>query len=105
MVLASHMSHCCQFQVVQVYLAWNRAALPVPRWMLVGFSRITIPEHSSRQEHFVITARQMSVWLNDTVGFDILQGTALHTCTVLQYCDIGLLMVGWLVNAHEPLIS
>jgi len=63
--------------VVQVYLAWTITTVPVPHWTLVGFSRITVPVYDTQQQSFVITPKQMSVWLNDTVGFHIPQGAAL----------------------------
>jgi len=69
--------------VVQVYLAWTRVTVPVPRWTLVGFNRITVPLYLPQQQSFIITAKQMSVWLDDNVGFHIPPGTALLCCAVL----------------------
>ena len=64
-------------QVVQVYLAWTTDVVPMPRWTLVGFSRVTVALRHSQWQQFVITPRQMSVWLNDTVGYHILQGACI----------------------------
>jgi len=69
-------THFVSFQVVQVYLAWTTTTVAVPRWTLVGFNRITVPLSRPQWQQFVITPRQMSVWLNDTVGYHILQGAS-----------------------------
>ena len=64
-----------------MYLAWTTVTVPVPRWTLVGFNRLTVPLHHPQQQSFVITSKQMSVWLNDTVGFYIPQGDDTTTTT------------------------
>ena len=62
--------------MVQLYLAWTAATVSIPRWTLVGFNRITVPLYVPQRQRFVITAKQMSVWLNDTVGYYIPPGDA-----------------------------
>jgi len=63
------------WQVIQVYLSWMKSAVPVPRWTLVGFHRVTLPVNSPQQFNFTITARQMAVWIDDTTGFSVNAGT------------------------------
>ena len=75
----------CLLKVVQVYVAWTNVTVPVSRWTLVGFSRITLPLYHPQQLSFTITPRQMSVWLDDNVGFHVLQGNycSLVKCALL----------------------
>jgi len=67
-----------------VYLSWTTATVAVPRWTLVGFSRITVPLLHAHWQQFVITPRQMSVWLNNTVGYHILPGAAWLSYTLSE---------------------
>jgi len=61
-------------EVVQVYLSWVKSAVPVPRWTLVGFQRVTILLGSTHQLSFIVTAQHMSVWIDDSTGFDVQKG-------------------------------
>lgn len=49
-------------EVVQLYLHWSRASVPVPRWQLVGIHRIPIPAGHSVKAHFLVTYEQRAVW-------------------------------------------
>jgi len=68
------------WQVLQVYLSWMKSAVPVPRWTLVGFHRVTLHVNSPQQFNFTITARQMAVWINDATGFSVTAGTHQLQC-------------------------
>jgi len=62
------------WQVVQVYLSWVNSAVPVPRWTLVGFQRVTVSLDKPQQLSFTVTARQMAVWVDDKTGFSVHTG-------------------------------
>lgn len=64
-------------QVVQVYLSWSKSAVPVPRWTLVGFERVTVPVNNSVEVNFVVTAEQMAVWMDDKTGYVVQAGILL----------------------------
>ena len=97
------------WQVVQVYLSWVESAIPVPRWTLVGFQRVTVALSATHQLSFTITARQMSAWIDDSTGFDVQKGnlTPVHLLTymagktlssVLWHCWLGVSKVIWPVK-------
>ena len=84
-------------QVVQVYLAWTTVTVPVPRWTLVGFNRLTVPLYQPQQQSFVVTSKQMSVWLNDTVGFYIPQGDTTTTTITNNNNNISIISIIFMV--------
>nr|XP_033812480.1 probable beta-D-xylosidase 5 isoform X2 [Geotrypetes seraphini]XP_033812481.1 probable beta-D-xylosidase 5 isoform X2 [Geotrypetes seraphini]XP_033812482.1 probable beta-D-xylosidase 5 isoform X2 [Geotrypetes seraphini]XP_033812483.1 probable beta-D-xylosidase 5 isoform X2 [Geotrypetes seraphini] len=49
-------------EVVQLYLHWAQASVPVPRWQLVGTCRRHIPAGHSVKAHFQVTKEQRAVW-------------------------------------------
>ncbi|XP_030074114.1 uncharacterized protein LOC115479922 isoform X2 [Microcaecilia unicolor] len=49
-------------EVVQLYIHWAQASVPVPRWQLVGTRRISIPAGQSVKAHFQVTNEQRAVW-------------------------------------------
>lgn len=49
-------------QVVQLYLRWGEASVPVPRWQLVGFRRLPIPHGRSTKVLFQLSSSQRAVW-------------------------------------------
>ena len=55
-----------------MYLSWVKSAVPVPRWTLVGFQRVTL--NTPQQLTFTVTARQMAVWIDDATGFAVETG-------------------------------
>jgi len=61
-------------QVVQVYMSWVKSIVPVPRWTLVGFQRVTLSLSSPHQLSFTITARQMTVWIDSAARFSVETG-------------------------------
>ena len=66
-----------------MYLSWVKSAVPVPRWTLVGFQRVTLPLNTPQQLTFTVTARQMAVWIDDATGFAV--ETGMHQfSSVLQ---------------------
>ena len=57
-----------------MYLSWVDSTVPVPRWTLVGFQRVTLPLDTPRQLSFIITARQMAVWDDKHAAFTVQTG-------------------------------
>ncbi|KAM4045408.1 uncharacterized protein ACNLHF_009238 [Anomaloglossus baeobatrachus] len=49
-------------EVIQVYMSWSNASVPVPRWQLVGIQRVTIPLSGSVKVSFSVLPRQRAVW-------------------------------------------
>ncbi|XP_029426858.1 probable beta-D-xylosidase 5 [Rhinatrema bivittatum] len=49
-------------EVVQLYLRWAQASVPVPRWQLVGTRRLPIPARRSVKVGFQVTNQQRAVW-------------------------------------------
>jgi len=84
-------------QVVQVYLSWVNSPVPVPRWTLVGFQRVTVPLNLSQRLSFTVTAREMAVWVSDEKGFAVQTG-------VLQFIVI-IIFIHLLCNYHEVCIG
>ena len=64
----------CGFQVVQVYLSWPNATVPVPILQLVGFQRVNIPKENTKTLVFVLTSKHMAVWLDSDKGFQVQKG-------------------------------
>nr|XP_008119646.1 PREDICTED: probable beta-D-xylosidase 2 [Anolis carolinensis] len=52
-------------EVVQLYLRWGRASVPVPRWQLVGFRRVLIPQGQSVKVSFLLSFDQRAVWAGE----------------------------------------
>ncbi|XP_015264217.1 PREDICTED: beta-xylosidase/alpha-L-arabinofuranosidase 2-like [Gekko japonicus] len=50
-------------EVVQLYLRWGNASVPVPRWQLVGFRRVAVPMGHAVKVPFQLTYQQRAVWL------------------------------------------
>ncbi|KAG9492848.1 hypothetical protein GDO78_001032 [Eleutherodactylus coqui] len=51
-------------EVIQVYMSWSNASVPVPRWQLVGVQRVTIPPSGSVKVSLSVLPRQRAVWTN-----------------------------------------
>ncbi|XP_075709407.1 uncharacterized protein LOC142742989 isoform X2 [Rhinoderma darwinii] len=49
-------------EVIQVYMSWSNASVPVPRWQLVGVQRVTIPLRGSVKVSLSVLPRQRAVW-------------------------------------------
>ncbi len=60
-------------EVVQVYMSWMSASVPVPKETLVAFDRVSTQVGEVRRLHFTLTSHQMSVWY-DEKGFIIEPG-------------------------------
>ncbi|CAI9602568.1 unnamed protein product [Staurois parvus] len=54
-------------EVVQVYMSWWTASVPVPHWQLVGVQRVTIPVGSSVKVSIKILPRQRAVWTDNWI--------------------------------------
>ena len=59
--------------MIQVYIAWPHASVPVPRLQLVDFTRITLSVYESQSLEFTIPWQRLAVWV-DNVGFKVLEG-------------------------------
>ncbi|XP_063810461.1 uncharacterized protein LOC135035884 isoform X2 [Pseudophryne corroboree] len=51
-------------EVVQVYMSWTDASVPVPSWQLVGIHRINIPVGGSVKVSLKVLPKQRAVWTN-----------------------------------------
>ncbi|XP_074832174.1 uncharacterized protein LOC142001137 isoform X2 [Carettochelys insculpta] len=49
-------------EVVQLYLRWAKASVPVPRWQLVGFRRVPVAAGQAAKLLFQVTYAQRTVW-------------------------------------------
>ncbi|XP_072276006.1 uncharacterized protein [Pyxicephalus adspersus] len=49
-------------EVVQVYMSWWTASVPVPKWQLVAFQRVTIQSGSSMKVFMKVLPKQRAVW-------------------------------------------
>lgn len=49
-------------EVVQLYLRWGQASVPVPQWQLVGFTRATIAAGQILKLEFKVTYNQRAIW-------------------------------------------
>ncbi|XP_069478717.1 uncharacterized protein [Ambystoma mexicanum] len=54
-------------EVVQLYLRWGQASVPVPRWQLVGVNRVTIPAVGSVAAVFEVKYTKRAVWTDQWV--------------------------------------
>ncbi|XP_060114154.1 uncharacterized protein LOC132586188 [Heteronotia binoei] len=52
-------------EVVQLYLRWGNASIPVPRWQLVGFRRVAVPVGHAVKVPFQLSYQQRAVWLGE----------------------------------------
>nr|XP_020664519.1 beta-D-xylosidase 1-like [Pogona vitticeps] len=52
-------------EVVQLYLRWGEASVPVPRWQLVGFRRVMVPQGQATKVPFLLSFRQRAVWAGE----------------------------------------
>nr|XP_020664513.1 probable beta-D-xylosidase 2 [Pogona vitticeps] len=52
-------------EVVQLYLRWGEASVPVPRWQLVGFRRVLVPQGQATKVPFLLSFRQRAVWAGE----------------------------------------
>ncbi len=60
-------------EVVQVYMSWMSASVPVPKQTLVGFDRVSTKAGEVKKLQFTLSSQQMSVW-HDGKGFIIEPG-------------------------------
>ncbi|XP_073418876.1 uncharacterized protein [Dendrobates tinctorius] len=51
-------------EVIQVYMSWSNASVPVPHWQLVGVQRVTIPQNGSVKFSWSVLPRQRAIWTN-----------------------------------------
>ncbi|XP_013917613.1 PREDICTED: periplasmic beta-glucosidase-like [Thamnophis sirtalis] len=49
-------------EVVQLYLHWGQASVPMPRWQLVGFRRLPIRQGQAAKVAFLLSFSQRAVW-------------------------------------------
>ncbi|XP_015675939.1 uncharacterized protein LOC107291455, partial [Protobothrops mucrosquamatus] len=49
-------------EVVQLYLRWGQASVPMPHWQLVGFRRLPIRQGHAAKLAFLLPFRQRAVW-------------------------------------------
>ncbi|XP_053562988.1 uncharacterized protein LOC128653621 isoform X2 [Bombina bombina] len=49
-------------EVVQLYMSWHGASVPVPRWQLVGVQRINVHVGSAMKIVFLVLPKQRAVW-------------------------------------------
>ncbi|XP_070805536.1 uncharacterized protein [Pituophis catenifer annectens] len=49
-------------EVVQLYLRWGQASVPMPRWQLVGFRRLPIRQGQAAKVAFLLPFSQRAVW-------------------------------------------
>ena len=68
-----------------MYLSWVNPAVPVPRWTLVGFQRLTVPLDIQQQVSFTVTARQMAVWISDAAAFSVETGMHQMSSVLRSY--------------------
>ncbi|OCT92076.1 probable beta-D-xylosidase 5 [Xenopus laevis] len=65
-------------EVVQVYMSWSDASVPVPGWQLVGTERVTVPATDSVKVSFSVLPKQRAVWTDlwmlEPGGFHIYVG-------------------------------
>nr|XP_060640561.1 thermostable beta-glucosidase B-like [Anolis sagrei ordinatus] len=52
-------------EVVQLYLRWGKASVPVPRWQLVGFQRVLVPQGQAVKVPFLLSFSQRAVWAGE----------------------------------------
>ncbi|KAM4700600.1 uncharacterized protein O3C94_001691 isoform 2-T2 [Discoglossus pictus] len=49
-------------EVVQLYMSWSEASVPVPGWQLVGTQRVSIPVGNTMKIYFSVLPQQRAVW-------------------------------------------
>ena len=64
-------------QVVQIYMSWTNASVPVPKLQLCGFQRQLLKVKDTAAFSFVVTPEQMAVWISNAEGFRVELGTLL----------------------------
>jgi beta-glucosidase len=65
-------------EVVQLYLEWTNATIPVPKIQLVGYRRVYIRANQHLLLDFVVPPERMAVWADD-VGWVYVKGvTSLY---------------------------
>ncbi|XP_053254853.1 uncharacterized protein LOC128418816 isoform X2 [Podarcis raffonei] len=52
-------------EVVQLYLRWGGASVPVPRWQLVGFHRVPVPVGRAVKVPFQLDFSQRAIWAGE----------------------------------------
>ncbi|KAH0631171.1 hypothetical protein JD844_005356 [Phrynosoma platyrhinos] len=52
-------------EVVQLYLRWGKATVPVPRWQLAGFHRVLVPKGQAVKVPFLLSFSQRAVWAGE----------------------------------------
>ncbi|XP_067675775.1 uncharacterized protein [Haliotis asinina] len=53
-------------EVVQVYISWDNASVPVPQRQLVAFERVTIAANALQVVTMTVSAESMAVWVDNT---------------------------------------
>ncbi|XP_046572488.1 beta-D-xylosidase 1-like isoform X1 [Haliotis rubra] len=53
-------------EVVQVYISWDNASVPVPRRQLVAFERVTIAANAFQVVNVTVSAESMAVWVDNS---------------------------------------
>lgn len=61
-LIFSPLNSCFSLQVVQLYLRWGNASIPVPRWQLVGFHQVAVPVGHAVKVPFQLSYQQRAVW-------------------------------------------
>ncbi len=65
--------HLC-VQVVQLYIRWQNASVPVPSIQLSGFERRTVRAGKREVFRFQLTPETFQVWALDNSGFTVESG-------------------------------
>ena len=60
--------------MIQVYVSWRNASVPVPQVQLSGMKRGAIVAATKETFRFSLTAETFQVWMSD-VGFVVESGT------------------------------
>ncbi|XP_063168210.1 xylan 1,4-beta-xylosidase-like [Candoia aspera] len=50
-------------EVVQLYLRWGQASVPMPRWQLAGFRRLPIHQGQTAKVTFLVSFSQRAIWV------------------------------------------
>ncbi|XP_067676794.1 uncharacterized protein [Haliotis asinina] len=53
-------------EVVQVYISWDNASVPVPQRQLVAFERVTIAANAFQVVNITVSAESMAVWVDNS---------------------------------------
>lgn len=64
-------------EVVQIYMSWTNASVPVPKLQLSGFQRQLLKVKVTATFTFVITSEQLAVWISNAEGFRVELGAVI----------------------------